>query len=120
MGVRVLLRYRALRSDLMSHEDIKAAVCKEALVALHDYRNALTTQLFESTELQLKWLVDYFEGRSVERKKLFELTFGHYAVREIDPRHEALVEALNRAFYVAVKTREGLKVDLKLLGYKRD
>lgn len=101
----------------MSNEDIKAAVCKEALAVLHDRQNILIPQHRESTESQLKWLIDYFEGRSSERNRLFDLTFGHYAVREIDPREEALIKALNRAFYVAVKTREGLKIDLKLLGY---
>ena len=101
----------------MSNEDIKAAVCKEALATLSDGSSKIVPQLRESIEAQLKWLIDYFEGRSNERKRLFELTFGHYAAREIDPREEKLISALNKAFYVAVRTREGLKIDLKLLGY---
>ena len=101
----------------MSNEDIKAAVCKEALATLSDGSSKIVPQLRESIEAQLKWLIDYFEGRSNERKRLFELTFGHYAAREVDPREEKLISALNKAFYVAVRTREGLNIDLKLLGY---
>jgi len=101
----------------VSNEDIKAAVCKEALATLSDGSSKIVPQLRESIEAQLKWLIDYFEGRSNERKRLFELTFGHYAAREVDPREEKLISALNKAFYVAVRTREGLKIDLKLLGY---
>ncbi|MGJ3257113.1 MAG: immunity protein Tsi6 family protein [Alcanivorax sp.] len=101
----------------MSNEDIKATVCKEALEALSDSNGAIAPQLRESIEAQLRWLIDYFEGRTGERKRLFDLTFGHYAAREIDPREGRLIDALNKAFYVAVKTREGLKIDLKLLGY---
>lgn len=106
-----------MRSRPVSNEDIKAAVCKEALATLSERSTAIIPQLRESIEAQLEWLIDYFEGRTNERKRLFELTFGHYAAREIDPREERLVDALNNAFYVAVKTREGLKIDLKLLGY---
>jgi len=100
----------------VSNEDIKAAVCKEALATLSDGSSKIVPQLRESIETQLKWLIDYFEGRSNERRRLFELTFGYYAVREIDPREEKLIGALNKAFYVAVRTRDGLKIDLKLLG----
>ncbi|MFT6635920.1 immunity protein Tsi6 family protein [Alcanivorax sp.] len=106
-----------MRSKPVSNEDIKAAVCKEALATLSDSSSAIVPQLRESTEAQLKWLIDYFEGRTSERKRLFDLTFGHYAAREIDPREERLIDALNKAFYVAVKTREGLKIDPKILGY---
>ncbi len=101
----------------MSNEDIKAAVCREALATLSEFRGAILPHLRESIEAQLNWLIDYFEGRSNERRRLYELTFGHYAVRELDPREEKLVDALNKAFYVAVKTRQGLKIDLQLLGY---
>ena len=101
----------------MSNEDIKAAVCKEALATLLDSSSAIAPQIRESIEAQLKWLIDYFEGRAGERKRLFYLKFGHYAAREIDPREERLIDALNKAFYVAVRTRDGLKIDLKILGY---
>ncbi len=101
----------------MSNEDVKAAVCREALAILLECRSTIIPQLRESIEAQLNWLIDYFEGRSSERQRLFELTFGQYAVRELDPREEKLVDALNKAFYVAIKTRQGLKIDLKLLGY---
>ncbi|SDK10783.1 immunity protein Tsi6 family protein [Microbulbifer yueqingensis] len=100
----------------MSDEDIKTAVCKEALSILLDGRGALAPELYDSIEAQLKYLIDYFEGRSVERRRLFDLTIGHYVVREIDPREAKLIDALNKAFYVAVQTRKGLKIDRKLLG----
>tara|TARA_Y100001968_G_C19449010_1_gene767249 strand:- start:2512 stop:2820 length:309 start_codon:yes stop_codon:yes gene_type:complete len=100
----------------VSDEDIKAVVCKVALATLAVASSKVVPQLRESIEVQLKWLVDYFEGRSNERRLLFELTFGHYAAIEIDPREEKLIGALNKAFYVAVRARDGLKIDLKLLG----
>lgn len=106
-----------MRPNTVSNEDVKAAVCREALAILLECGSAILPQLRESIEAQLNWLLDYFEGRSSERQRLFELTFGHYAAREIDPREEKLVDALNKAFYVAVRTRQGLKIDLKLLGF---
>ena len=106
-----------MRSGSVSSEDIKPAVGKEALATLSDSSSAIVPQIRESIEAQLKWLIDYFEGRADERRRLFDLTFGHYAAREIDPREVRLIDALNKAFYVAVRTREGLKIDLKTLGY---
>lgn len=101
----------------MSNEDVKAAVCREALATLSECPSAILPHLRGSVEAQLHWLIDYFEGRSNDRQRLYELTFGHCAVRELDPRDEKLVAALNKAYYVAVKTRQGLKIDLQLLGY---
>jgi len=100
----------------MSQEDIKAEICKQALAVCCKKKSVMLPQIFESIENQLNWLISYFEGTCSERKKLFELTFGHYAAREIDPRETELVSALNKAFYVAYRTRQGLKIDLKELG----
>lgn len=101
----------------MSNEDVKVAVCKEALGVLSDRRSSLLPHIADSIEAQLNWLIDYFEGRNSDRSQLFHLTFGHYAAREIDPREERLVDSLNSAFYVAVQTRKGLKIDLQRLGF---
>ncbi|MEP4889684.1 MAG: immunity protein Tsi6 family protein [Aliiglaciecola sp.] len=79
-------------------------------------RSAILPQLFESIENQLNWLFSFFEGKNSDRQKLYDLSFGHYVVHEIAPREEELVDALNRAIYVAARTRQGLKLDLKVLG----
>ncbi len=73
-------------------------------------------ELMNSIKAQLEWLVAYFEGKNSGRSKLFDLTFGHYAARELAQEDVEFIDALNKAFYVAVKTREGLKIDLKELG----
>ena len=99
----------------MSHEKIKAEVCRQALAVCRNKRSVMLPQIFESIENQLNWLVGFFEGEHSERKKLFDINFGHYAARELDQREAELVKALNKAFYVAVKTREGLKIDLDAL-----
>jgi|SRR5690554_3905583 len=104
----------------MSQEDIKARICKEALDICNERvasnARVVLPEIMDSIQAQLEWLVSYFEGRSSERSKLFELTLGHFAVREVDERDKEFVEALKKAFYVAVKTREGLKIDLNALG----
>lgn len=100
----------------MSQEELKIDICTQALVVLKQHRAAIQPDMFESIEQQLEWLISYFEGASKEREKLFTLTFGHYAAREIDARERKLVDALNRAFYVAVRTRQGLKLEPKFLG----
>ncbi|UAB71950.1 hypothetical protein INR79_08675 [Vibrio sp. SCSIO 43132] len=100
----------------MSQEEIKIDICNHALEVLKDRRSVMLPQVTESIENQLQWLVSYFSSVSNDREKLFTLTFGHYAVREIDPREKQLVNALNAAYYVADRTRRGLKLDLKVLG----
>ena len=100
----------------MSQEEIKVEICQRALKVCNNNRSAMLPSIFESIENQLNWLISYFKGESSDRQKLFELTFGHFAVREIDPREVEVVAALNRAFYVADRTRRGLKLDLKVLG----
>lgn len=104
----------------MSQEDIKARICQEALDICNERiasnARVVLPEIMSSIQAQLEWLVSYFEGRNAERSKLFELTFGHFAVREVDERDKEFVEALTKAFYVAARTREGLKIDLNLLG----
>ena len=107
-------RYESM--EIMTQENIKIDICNQAIETLKLNRSVLQPQLFDSIEKQLQWLISYFEGTSNERTKLFELTFGHYAAREIDPRERDLVDALNKAFYVAVQTRKGLKLELSVLG----
>ena len=64
---------------------------------------------------QLEWLVSYFEGRNNERENLRKLVLGHYAVRELDERDVEFIDALTKAYYVASKTADGLKVDESIL-----
>lgn len=73
--------------------------------------------MLESIRVQLEWLVSFFEGRSNDSAKLHTLVFGHYAARELDERDEEFIQALHNANYVATKTAEGLKVNLKVIGY---
>ncbi|WP_281517215.1 immunity protein Tsi6 family protein, partial [Vibrio parahaemolyticus] len=107
-------RYESM--EIMTQENIKVDICNQAIEILKLNRSVLQPQLFDSIEKQLEWLISYFKGTSNERSKLFGLTFGHYAAREIDPRERDLVDALNKAFYVAVQTRKGLKLELSALG----
>lgn len=100
----------------MSQDKLKVEICQRALDECNNYRNALHPVMFESIEKQLNWLVAYFSGESCDRQKLFELTFGHIAAREIDAREKEVVDALNKAFYVAERTRQGLKLELNVLG----
>lgn len=104
----------------MSQEEIKARITRQALEICEERINSgaaiALPEIMNSIKAQLEWLVSYFEGKNSERSKLFKLTFGHYAVREINEQDKEFVDALNKAFYVAAKTREGLKVDLSVLG----
>ncbi|MGF1689178.1 immunity protein Tsi6 family protein [Photobacterium japonica] len=99
----------------MSQEALKMAVCKQALALLHAYPAAFIAPIHSSVETELTWLVAYFSGENTDHQRLHSLTFGHYAVRELSPRYSDLYSALNAAFYVAVKTREGFTVDVELL-----
>ncbi len=99
----------------MSQESLKIEICQHALDMCRSRKNQMLPKIFESIENQLNWLVSYFKGESSDREKLFELTFGHFAAREIDPREKELVSSLYKAFYVADRTRQGLKLDLKVL-----
>lgn len=103
----------------MSQEAIKADVARKALALCNDRiegrSGATLPAVLESTRVQLEWLVGFFEGRNKERNRLRELTFGHYAAREIDERDVEFVKALNKAYYVASRTAAGLKVDMAAL-----
>jgi len=104
----------------MSQEDIKAKICDKALELCNERirskAGVALPNIMDSIRAQLEWLVSFFSGRNAEREKLYELSLGHYAVREVDERDKGFIDALTKAYYVAVKTREGLKVDLNELG----
>lgn len=104
----------------MSQEEIKAEVTRQALELckhrIQSGRLPAPPEMMASIQLQLEWLLAYFEGRSNERGKLNELLFGHFAARELDQSDQELISALHKAFYVASQTAKGLKSDLKVLG----
>lgn len=103
----------------MSQETLKADIAKKALELCNDrIRNNNPVALpwmLDSIKTQLEWLVAYFEGRNNERENLRKLVFGHYAVRELDERDVEFIDALTKAYYVASKTADGLKVDESIL-----
>ena len=100
----------------MSQESLKIEICESALESMLASKNSLTPSLRESAINQLNFLISYFRGENSDREKLFELTFGRFAAHEIAPREVELISKLNRAYYVASRTRDGLKLDLKVLG----
>jgi hypothetical protein len=65
-----------------------------------------------STQRQLFYVRAVLLDRSLDRADLHRLDFGAIAVREFDETDPELSRALKDAFYVAVCTRKGLKVDL--------
>ena len=99
----------------MSQEMLKLAVCERALSLLRAYPSAFIAPIHSSVAEQLQSLIRFFSGEDSDVQCLHTLTFGHYAVRELSPRYSDLYSALNTAFYVAVKTREGEAVDVDLL-----
>lgn len=103
----------------MSQEALKAAVTQYALQLCNDRiksnNGVAGPEILNSIKVQLEWLLAYFEGHNSDRARLRTLVFGHYAVHELDACDEVLVAALNRAFYVASRTADGLKVDESLL-----
>lgn len=108
-------------SKNMSQEELKAAVTRRALNLCNNRISANSgvalPRILASTKTQLEWLLAYFEGKNSERAKLRTLVFGHYAVREIDQADEEFVDALKKAFYLASRTADGLKVDEMLLSF---
>lgn len=102
---------------VMSQETLKLQVCKDALEICRARREVLMPELFHSIESQLIWLIAFFEGKNSEREKLFQLSFGLMAVREIDPSENELISSQNKAFYVATKTGKGLKIEPKVIGF---
>lgn len=103
----------------MSQEELKAEIARKALdlcnKRIRDKVPVALPQILDSTRIQLEWLVAYFEGKNSERQKLFKLTFGHYAAREMDESDSEFISALGMANYVAQRTAEGLKLDMKVL-----
>lgn len=101
----------------MSQEDLKAKVTKKALELCCDRirkcRPVALPEILESIKRQLEWQLEYFEGRNCEREKLRKLVYGHYATKEIDEEDQEFISALEKAFYVASRTAEGLKIDEK-------
>lgn len=65
-----------------------------------------------STRKQLFYVKSVLLDRSLDRADLHRLDFGSIAVKEFDETDPELSRALKDAFYVAVCTGKGLKVDL--------
>ena len=103
----------------VSQEDIKANLTRKALALCE---NRLATDhlpaplpMMQSIKAQLEWLIEFYEGRSAERARLYQLTFGHYAAREIEDSDPELKSALHLAYYAASRTAAGLKLDMAVL-----
>jgi len=103
----------------MSQEALKAEVTSKALELccdrIRNSRHVALPEILGSIKRQLEWQLEYFEGRNCEREKLRKLVYGHYATREIDEEDQEFISALGKAFYVASRTAEGLKIDEKLV-----
>lgn len=103
----------------MSQEALKAEVTRKALELCYDRirsrRHIALPEILESIKNQLEWQLDFFEGRNSERVKLRKLVYGHYAARELDEEDQEFITALGKAFYVASRTAEGLKIDETLV-----
>lgn len=103
----------------MSQEDIKAEVARKALALCRERiaskSNVALPHILDSTQKQLEWLVEFFEGNNAERHLLRELSFGHFAVREMNESDTEFINALTKAYYVAARTASGLKIDLSVL-----
>ena len=104
----------------MSQEDLKAALTRHALALcmqrLGSGSASVPTRMLQSVQVQLEWLIEFYEGRSTDRATLRELTFGHIAAREMEGTDPELVNALHRAYYAASRTAAGLKLDMAVLG----
>jgi hypothetical protein len=103
----------------VSQTELKANVARKALKLCIDRiggkSKVALPEILDSIQVQLEWLVSYFEGESDDRDKLGTLVFGHYAAREIDERDKEFVDSLFNAAYVADQTARGLKIDLKVI-----
>jgi hypothetical protein len=106
----------------MSQEQLKAEISRHALMLCIDRidkkSGVALPQILESIKIQLEWLVDFFEGRNNERHRLKDLSFGHFAVREVDERDGEFVDALCKAYYVASRTASGLKLEMDVINEK--
>ena len=104
----------------VSQEELKAKIARDAL-EICDRRIAMDSSpvpetMMYSIRAQLTWLIEFFEGRSIERNKLHTLTFGHYAAKEIEGSDPEFAAALHKAYYVASLTASGLKIDPAVVG----
>ncbi|MBE4813460.1 hypothetical protein IM314_21830 [Enterobacter cloacae complex sp. P42RS] len=69
-------------------------------------------QMYDSIVQQLLFLWDLIEGKEKDKAKLWEMTFGMYAVKEFDNSDELLFERLSDAWFIVDQIRRGLKVRL--------
>jgi hypothetical protein len=111
------LRY-VTRKD-MSQEALKVDITRKALELccdrIRNKRQIALPEILDSIKSQLEWQLEFFEGRNSERGKLRKLVYGHFAARELGEEDPEFITALARAFYVASRTAEGLKIDEKLV-----
>lgn len=69
-------------------------------------------QMYDSIVQQLLFLWDLIEGKDKDKAKLWEMTFGMYAVKEFDNSDELFFERLSDAWFIVDQIRRGLKVRL--------
>lgn len=69
-------------------------------------------QMYDSIVQQLLFLLDLIEGKEKDKAKLWEMTFGMYAVKEFDNSDELFFERLSDAWFIVDQIRRGLKVRL--------
>ena len=69
-------------------------------------------QMYDSIVQQLLFLWDIIEGKEKDKAKLWEMTFGMYAVKEFDNSDELFFERLSDAWFIVDQIRRGLKVRL--------
>ncbi|HHA1371091.1 immunity protein Tsi6 family protein [Enterobacter bugandensis] len=67
-------------------------------------------QMYDSIVQQLLFLWDLIEGKEKDKAKLWEMTFGMYAVKEFDNSDELFFERLSDAWFIVDQIRRGLKV----------
>ena len=69
-------------------------------------------QMYDSIVQQLLFLLDLIEGKEKDKAKLWEMTFGMYAVKEFDNSDELFFDRLSDAWFIVDQIRRGLKVRL--------
>ncbi|MEG6357349.1 immunity protein Tsi6 family protein [Enterobacter bugandensis] len=69
-------------------------------------------QMYDSIVQQLLFLWDLIEGKEKDKAKLWEMTFGMYAVKEFDNSDELFFERLSDTWFIVDQIRRGLKVRL--------
>jgi hypothetical protein len=61
---------------------------------------------------QLSYVEAVFEGREQDKSKLHKLSFGGIAAKEFEDNDPELARALMDAYYVAIQSANGLKIQL--------